>query len=138
MAAKWLLKSDPECYSFGDLRRDKKTVWDGISNNLALKYLRTARAGDLALIYHSGSEKCLAGLAEIVSDPYIDPKQDDPRLMVVDIEARGELPRRVSLAEVKERAAFQNFALVRLPRLSFMPVSDAQWKALMKLAGAPA
>lgn len=136
MPGRWLFKSDPEHYSFADLQRDRKTVWDGVSNNLALKHLRATRPGDSVLIYHTGDEKRLAGLAEVVSEPYPDPKQNDPRLAVVDIEARKPLPRPVTLEVVKQQASLRGFDLVRLPRLSVMPVSEAQWKTLMKLAGA--
>lgn len=136
MPGRWLFKSDPEHYSFADLQRDRKTVWDGVSNNLALKHLRAARPGDSVLIYHTGDEKRLAGLAEVVSEPYPDPKQNDPRLAVVDIKARKPLPRPVTLEVVKQQPSLRGFDLVRLPRLSVMPVSEAQWKALMKLAGA--
>ena len=134
MSAKWLFKSDPDTYSFDDLERDGRTVWDGVSNNLALKHLRSARRGDQALIYHTGDEKAVVGLAEIVSDAYADPKQKNPRLVVVDLEARERLARPVSLDEIKKQATLKNFDLVRLPRLSVMPVSEAQWNAIMKLA----
>jgi len=134
LGAKWLFKSDPDTYSFADLERDGQTVWDGVSNNLALKHLRSARRGDQALIYHTGDEKAVVGLAEVVSDAYADPKQKDPRLVVVDLEARERLARPVSLDEIKKQAALKNFDLVRLPRLSVMPVSEAQWNAIMKLA----
>ena len=134
MSAKWLFKSDPDTYSFADLERDGRTVWDGVSNNLALKHLRSARRGDQALIYHTGDEKAVVGLAEVVSDAYADPKQKDPRLVAVDLEARERLARPVSLDEIKKQAALKNFDLVRLPRLSVMPVSEAQWNAIMKLA----
>ena len=134
MGVKWLFKSDPDTYSFADLERDGKTVWDGVSNNLALKHLRSVRQGDQALIYHTGDEKAVVGLAEVVSDAYADPKQKDPRLVVVDLEARERLARPVSLDEIKKQAALKNFDLVRLPRLSVMPVSEAQWNAIMKLA----
>src|SRR5277367_3102674 len=87
MAAKWLLKSDPEHYSFFDLERDGETVWDGISNNLALKHLRNVRSGDGVMVYHTGDERAVVGLAEAVSDPYPDPKQKDPRLVVIDLKA---------------------------------------------------
>jgi predicted RNA-binding protein with PUA-like domain len=133
--AKWLFKSDPEHYSFADLQRDGRTVWDGVSNNLALKHLRSARGGDLVLIYHTGSEKALVGIAEVTGDPYPDPKQSDARLVVVDIKFLQALPQTVSLAEIKQDASLRDFDLVRLPRLSVMPVSDVQWKALTKLAG---
>jgi len=134
LGVKWLFKSDPDTYSFADLERDGKTVWDGVSNNLALKHLRSVRQGDQALIYHTGDEKAVVGLAEVVSDAYADPKQKDPRLVVVDLEARERLARPVSLDEIKRQAALKNFDLVRLPRLSVMPVSEAQWNAIMKLA----
>ena len=134
MSAKWLFKSDPDTYSFADLERDGRTVWDGVSNNLALKHLRSARRGDQALIYHTSDEKAVVGLAEVVSDAYADPKQKDPRLVVVDLEARERLARPVSLDEIKKQAALKNFDLVRLPRLSVMPVSEAQWNAIVKLA----
>jgi predicted RNA-binding protein with PUA-like domain len=134
MAAKWLLKSDPEAYSYADLERDRETVWDGVSNNLALKHIRSIRKGDQALIYHTGEEKAVVGLAKILSDPYPDPKHKDGRLMVVEIAAERRLARPVSLDEIKKNATFKDFALVRLPRLSVMPVSEAQWEALLALA----
>ncbi len=134
LAAKWLFKSDPETYSFSDLTRDGKTVWDGVSNNLALKSLRSVRKGDEALIYHTSEERAVVGIAEVVSDPYPDPKQKTPRLVVVDVKAREKLPRPVNLDEIKKQAPLKNFDLVRLPRLSVMPVSESQWKALLALA----
>jgi len=134
LAAKWLFKSDPDTYSFSDLERDGKTVWDGVSNNLALKHLRSVHRGDLALIYHTGDEKAVVGLAELASDSYPDPKQKDPRLVVVDVKAGERLARPVGLDEIKKQAALRDFDLVRLPRLSVMPVSEAQWNVIMKLA----
>lgn len=134
MPSKWLLKSDPETYSFSDLLRDGETVWDGVSNNLALKHLRNARRGDLALIYHTGQERAVIGVAEILSDPYPDPKQSDPRLAVIGLKSKEKLPRAVSLDEIKKHPALKNFDLVRLPRLSVMPVSEAQWNAVLALA----
>ena len=135
MPAKWLLKSDPEHYSFFDLERDGKTVWDGIANNLALKNLRNVRRGDRVLVYHSGTERAVVGLAEAVSDPYPDPRQKDARLVVIDLEAKEKLARPVTLDAIKKSAALKNFDLVRLPRLSVMPVSEAQWNTLMAMAG---
>ncbi len=132
--AKWLFKSDPDTYSFEHLERDGKTVWDGVSNNLALKHLRSVRSGDEILIYHTGDEKAIVGLAEAASDPYPDPKQNDPRLTVVDIKAVKRLPGSVSLSEVKQTPALKDFALVRMARLSVMPVSEEQWKLLMEMA----
>ncbi len=134
MAQKWLLKSDPDTYSFADLERDGKTVWDGVSNNLALKHLRSIRKGDALLIYHTGEEKAVVGLAEAVSDSYPDPKQKDPRLAVVDIKAGKRLARPISLDAVRRQASLKDFPLVRMPRLSVMPVSESQWKTLLDLA----
>jgi predicted RNA-binding protein with PUA-like domain len=135
VAAKWLLKSDPEHYSFQDLERDGKAVWDGISNNLALKHLRNVRRGDRVLVYHTGGERAVVGLAEAVSDPYPDPQQKDARLVVIDLRAEGALGQPVTIDEIKKTAALKDFALVRLPRLSVMPVTDAQWTAILKMAG---
>ncbi|HKT11112.1 MAG TPA: EVE domain-containing protein [Terriglobia bacterium] len=134
MAGKWLFKSDPEHYSYQDLARDKKTAWDGISNNLALKHLRNVRRGDEVMIYHSGGERAVVGFAEVLSDPYPDPKKKDARLVVVDIAARGTVPRPVGLDEIKKRTELKDFDLVRLPRLSVMPVSEKHWKSILSLA----
>lgn len=135
MAAKWLLKSDPEHYSFFDLERDGKTVWDGIANNLALKNLRLVRRGDQILVYHTGAERAAVGLAEAASDAYPDPAQKDPRLVVIDLKAKGKLARPVSLDEIKKSSVLKDFDLVRLPRLSVMPVSDEHWNAVLAMAG---
>ena len=132
----FLLKTDPETYSFADLERDGATRWDGVSNNLALKHLRNAHRGDRLLIYHTGAERALVGLAEVASDPYPDPRQKDPRLVVIDVKAGARLPRPVSLDEIKAQAALRSFDLVRNSRLSVMPVSDSQWKLLTALAKA--
>jgi len=133
---KWLLKSDPDAYSFADLERDGQTRWDGVSNNLALKHLRSIHQGDTALIYQTGDDKAVVGLAEVLTDAYPDPKQKDPRLVVVDLKAGRRLSRPVSLDEIKRQPALKDFDLVRLPRLSVMPVNEQQWKALMDLAKA--
>jgi predicted RNA-binding protein with PUA-like domain len=134
MAQKWLLKSDPGDYCFTDLQRDGQTRWDGVSNNLALKHLRAMRRGDHALVYHTGDERAVVGTAEIASDPYPDPKAGQPKLVVVDLKAGKPLRRPVSLEEIKRQPALKDFDLVRLPRLSVMPVSDAVWTAVLKLA----
>src|SRR5208283_5296144 len=107
MAAKWLLKSDPEHYSFSDLERDGETVWDGIANNLALKNLRNVRRGDLVMVYHTGKERTAVGLAEAASDPYPDPQQKDPRLVVINLQAREKLSRPVTLNEIKKNSSLK-------------------------------
>jgi len=128
--AYWLLKTDPDTYSYADLERDKKTVWDGVANNLALIHMREIRKGDLALIYHSGDEKCIVGIAEIASDPYADPKEGNPKLVVVDVKSKQRLTRTIPLSEIKANKDFQDFLLVKMGRLSVMPVTDRQWRLL--------
>ncbi len=131
----WLLKTEPSDYSYANLNRDGRTVWDGVSNNLALKHLRNIKAGDWAFLYHTGKERALVGIAEVISDPYPDPKKNDPKLAVVEVKAREQLPQSVSLAEVKADSKFSDFPLVRLPRLSIMPVTPPQWNRLLAMAG---
>ncbi len=138
MAANWLLKSDPETYSFFDLERDGKAVWDGVANNMALKNLRSMKRGDQVMIYHTGDERAAVGLAEAASDPYPDPKQKDPRLVVIDLKVKGKLLRPVGLDEIKKSALFKDFDLVRISRLSVMPVSDAHWNAVIAMSKKPA
>ena len=131
----WLLKTEPGDYAFADLERDGATVWDGIANNAALKHLRGARPGDLALVYHTGDERAAVGIAELTSAPYADPAETDARLVVVDVKPVRRLARPVTLAAVKADPFFAGFALVREPRLSVMPVTPAQWRRLLELSG---
>lgn len=135
MAGHWVLKTEPSEYGFADLARDGRTRWEGVSNAVALKHLRSMHEGDDALIYHTGNEKALIGLARIASEPYPDPSRDDPRLVVVDIEAGPPLPKQVSLAEIKADPAFRDLGLVRLSRLSVVPVEPEQWQRLLGMAG---
>ena len=133
--AYWILKTDADVYPFDQLEREGRATWDGVSNAVALKHLRGMAPGDGALIYHSNVGKELVGLARIVSAHYPDPKRKDPRLVVVDIEAERRLPNRVSLAAIKADPAFADLALVRMPRLSVIPVPAEQWKKLLAMAG---
>lgn len=128
--AYWLLKTEPTCYSWDKLIQDKKTAWDGVNNALALKHLRTIKKGDLALIYHTGDERQAVGLAEIVSGPYPDPKEGDDRLVVVDVKPKRKLKRPVTLDEIKSDPAFAGWDLLRISRLSVVPVPDAMWKRI--------
>jgi predicted RNA-binding protein with PUA-like domain len=132
----WILKTDADTYAFDQLARERRAVWDGVSNALALKHIRSMRKGDQALIYHSGDEKALVGLARIASDPYPDPKADDPKLAVVDVEAGERLARAVTLAAVKADPAFADLGLVRMSRLSVIPVPPEQWTRLLEMGGA--
>jgi predicted RNA-binding protein with PUA-like domain len=134
MANRWLFKTEPSAYSFQQLQKDKKTVWDGVKNNLALKNLKDIKKGDEILIYHTGDEKAVVGVARALSGAYPDPGKKDPKLLVVDIEAGKPLPRPVTLAEVKGNSKLKNFDLARLPRLSIMKVNDEQWKSIEEIA----
>ncbi len=134
MANRWLLKTEPEEYSFDDLIRDKKTVWDGVTNALALKYLRAIRKGDDLLIYHTGNVRAAVGLARAASDPYPDPAKRDPKIVVVDVMPVRRLAQPVTLQAIKASPAFRTFELVRLPRLSVMPVPAALWNKLLQMS----
>lgn len=131
----WIVKTEPSTYSFDDLARQKTAVWDGVKNNLALKHLRQMRPGDRVLVYHTGDEKAVVGVAAVASEAYPDPKQKDPRLAVVDLRAEGRLPHPVPLAEIKKDRAFADLGLVRMGRLSVMPASTEQFNRLVKLGG---
>ncbi|HEV8456021.1 MAG TPA: EVE domain-containing protein [Gemmatimonadales bacterium] len=132
---RWILKTDADVYPFDQLERDRKTVWDGVSNAVALKHIRSMAPGDPVLIYHSGEGKELVGLARISSAPYPDPKRDDPKLVVVDIEVGRRLPKSVSLAAVKADPFFADLGLVRMSRLSVIPVPEHQWNKLLGMGG---
>jgi predicted RNA-binding protein with PUA-like domain len=131
----WILKTDADTYPFDQLERERRAVWDGVTNALALKHIRSMAPGDAALIYHSNVGKELVGLARITSAPYPDPKRQDPKLVVVDLEADRRLPKPVTLATVKADPAFADLGLVRMSRLSVIPVPEEQWKKLLSLGG---
>jgi predicted RNA-binding protein with PUA-like domain len=132
--AYWLLKTEPHDYSWADLAQDGRTVWNGVKNPLALKYLRTMQPTDEALIYHTGIERRVVGVAEIVTLPYPDPAVDDPLRVVVEIKAVRSLPQPVTLAQIKQ-GNFTGFDLIRLPRLSVVPVPTEYWQRILQLAG---
>jgi len=131
----WLLKTEPDCYSFKDLEREGKTVWDGVTNNLALRNIRNIKKGDQVLIYHTGIEKSVAGLAEAVSPPYPDPKANDPKLVVVDVKPKKPAPKQATLGDIKQIRELASSDLVRLPRLSVVPLTEKEWDRITELAG---
>jgi predicted RNA-binding protein with PUA-like domain len=131
----WILKTDADVYPFDQLEQERKAVWDGVSNAVALKHIRSMAPGDPLLIYHSGQGKELVGLARVTSAPYQDPKQRDSKLTVVDVEADRRLPKPVTLAAIKADPFFADLALVRQGRLSVVPVPEPQWKKLLMMAG---
>ena len=132
--AYWLLKTEPDCYSWDHLVKDKKATWDGVSNALALKHIRTMKKGDLALIYHTGDDRQVIGIAEIVSSPFPDPKEKDEKLAVVDLKPKKKLARPVTLDEFKADKAFAGWDLLRISRLSVVPVPEAMWKRIEELS----
>lgn len=130
----FLFKEEPAHYSWDDLVRDGKTSWTGVKNPLAQKHLRSVKKGDRIFYYHTGDEKAVVGIAKAVGDAYPDPKDESGRLHAVDVAPVKKLPRPVTLAEIKASAAFRDFPLVRISRLSVMPVSDREWDGIEKIA----
>jgi predicted RNA-binding protein with PUA-like domain len=126
----WLLKTEPSEFGYPDLEREGKSVWDGVTNPVALRNLRAMQAGDRAFIYHTGAEKAAVGMAEVVRAAYADPKSRNTKLVVVDLKPIGKLARPVTLAEIKALAVFAQSPLVRQGRLSVVPLTAAQWKAI--------
>jgi predicted RNA-binding protein with PUA-like domain len=131
--AYWLLKTEPQEYSYTDLEQQGRAVWNGVKNPLALKYLRTMQPQDEALIYHTGKERAVVGIAQILTLPYPDPALDEPKLVVVDIQAMRSLTSPVTLAQIKQSKNFKDFDLIRLPRLSVVPVADQYWQQILQL-----
>ena len=131
--ASWLLKTEPSTYSWQDLVRDRRTTWDGVRNAAALIAIRQMKAGDEAIIYHSGKDKAIVGIAKIVKGAYQDPRQADLKLAVVDLVPVKALPEPIPLSRIKQEKALADFGLVRISRLSTMPVSEAHRKILARL-----
>ena len=130
----FLLKTEPSEYSFDDLVKEKRAVWSGVSAAPALIHLRAMEKGDRAFIYHTGKEKQIVGIAEILSDVYPDPKQKNDKLVVVDITAEGKLKHPVTLATVKSKKALAAMPLVKIGRLSVMPVTKQEWDIIISLS----
>jgi predicted RNA-binding protein with PUA-like domain len=126
----WLFKEEPSHYGFDALVKDGKAVWSGVKNPLAQKHLHAVKKGDRIFYYHTGDEKAIVGIAKALGDAYTDPQSKTGKQAVVDVAPVKKLPRPVTLAEIKADAAFKNFPLVRISRLSVMPVSDAEWKRI--------
>ncbi|MBS1551355.1 MAG: EVE domain-containing protein [Bacteroidetes bacterium] len=131
----WLLKTEPSDYSYDDLLKDGKTVWDGVANNAALICIRNTRKGDIAMIYHTGDERQMVGTAEIISEPYPDPKENNPKLAVFDIKPLKRLKTPVTLSQIKADKKYRDFALVKEARKSVLEVPEEYWKEFMKMSG---
>jgi predicted RNA-binding protein with PUA-like domain len=130
----WLFKEEPTHYSFDDLTRDGKTSWTGVKNALAQKHLRSVKKGDRIFYYHTGDEKAVVGEMKASGDAYPDPGDKSGKLYAVDVAPGKKLARPVTLAEIKADPSFKDFPLVRISRLSVMPVSDAEWNRIEKRA----
>ena len=130
----WLVKTEPSTYSFQDLRRDRKTRWDGVSNAQAQANLRAMREGDEVLVYHSG-EKAAVGLARVARGPYPDPGDPTGKRVAVDLGAGVALGIPVTLEALREEKAFEGSPLLRQGRLSVVPITAAQWRVLLRLGG---
>ena len=137
MANYWLAKqepSGPRGYNFEQLKKDKTTVWDGVHNNLALKHMREMKSGDLILFYHTGVERQAVGIMQVTSKPYSNPKEDVERFIVVDVKYKKTLKRPVTLTEIKNNKKFKDWELVRISRLSVMPVPKLIWDEIIKIS----
>lgn len=130
----WLLKTEPSNYSLADLERDGETMWDGVTNNQALQNIRRIEAGDVALIYHTGEEKSIVGLADVTRGFYVNPEKSDEELAVCDVKFKARLQNPVTLAQIKAVPDLADWALVRNSRLSVVGVSEAQWQIVQTLS----
>jgi predicted RNA-binding protein with PUA-like domain len=130
----WLFKEEPSNYSFEALMTDKKTVWSGVRNPVAQKHLHTVKRGDRIFYYHTGDERAIVGIASALGDAYPDPEDPTGKRAVVDVGPVKKLARPVTLAEIKATPAFKAFPLVRISRLSVMPVTDAEWDRIEAMA----
>ena len=132
--AQWLVKEEPDHYGYDQLERDRKTVWAGVRNPLAQKHLRGIRKGDRIFYYHTGKEKAVVATARAISDAYPDPSDASGKLYAFDLAPEQKLDKAVSLAAIKADRAFATFPLVRMSRLSVMPVTDAEWKRITDMS----
>ena len=133
----WLAKqepSGPRGYNILQLQKDKKTVWDGVHNNLALKHIRDMKKGDLVFFYHTGDERQVVGIMSIVSNPYPNPKEDNERFVVVDVKFKKLFKDPVTLDEIKKQNKFKNWELLRISRLSVMPVPKMIWDSIIRMS----
>lgn len=134
MANYWLCKQEPSTYNIEQLKKEKTTVWDDVHNNLALKHMTQMKNGDLAFFYHTGDEKQVVGIMEIISNPYPNPKEKNPRFVVVDVKYKKHLDNPVTLDQIKTNKKFKDWELLRISRLSVMPVPSKIWEEILKIS----
>lgn len=131
----WLIKSEPDVYSWTRFMQEKRTFWDGVRNYQARNNLKAMKAGDLALYYHSNEERAVVGIATIVKEAYPDPTTDDPNWVCVDVSPVQPLKRPVPLAEIKSDSLLKDMQLVRQSRLSVLPVTESEYRRILQLSG---
>jgi predicted RNA-binding protein with PUA-like domain len=130
----WLLKSEPSSYSWSQLVADKRTAWTGVRNPQASINLKAMKPGDRCFFYHSGEGKEIVGIAEVVKAAYSDPTDKAGKAVAVDVKAVEPVKHPVTLAAIKADPKFKDFKLVRQSRLSVVPVSDDNWKLIVKMS----
>ena len=133
----WLAKqepSGPRGYNILQLKEDKKTIWDGVHNNLALKHIRNMKKGDPVFFYHTGDERQVVGIMSVTSNPYPNPEEDNERFVVVDVKFKSLLAKSVGLDEIKKQKGLENWELLRISRLSVMPVPKSIWDLIIKMS----
>ena len=133
----WLAKqepSGPRGYNILQLKKDKNTIWDGVHNNLALKHIRNMKKGDLVFFYHTGDERQVVGIMSVTSNPYPNPEEDNERFVVVDVKFKSLLTKSVGLDEIKKQKGLKNWELLRISRLSVMPVPKPIWDLIIKMS----
>lgn len=132
--ALWLFKQEPGCYSFTDLQKEGSTTWDGVANALAQKHLRAVKKGDRVLFYHTGDEKAVVGIMQVTADPVPDPADETGKRVMLAVKPLKKLKNPVPLAAIKADKDFADWELVRMSRLSVMPVSEERWKKIEGMA----
>jgi len=133
----WLAKqepSGPRGYNILQLQKDKKTMWDGVHNNLALKHIRNMKKGDLVFFYHTGDERQVVGIMSVISDPYSNPEEENKRFVVVDVKFKKLFKTPITLEMIKKQKKFKDWELLRISRLSVMPVPKIIWDDIIKMS----
>ena len=137
MVSYWLAKQEPNGprgYNILQLQKDKKTVWDGVHNNLAFKHIRNMKKGDLVFFYHTGEERQIVGIMSVISNPYPNPEEENKRFVVVDVKFKKLLKTPVTLDSIKKQKKFKDWELLRISRLSVMPVPKIIWDYIIKMS----
>lgn len=135
MASKWLVKSEPDTYSYADLERDGRTVWDGVRNFAAAGHLKAMKAGDQVFFYHSQEGKDVVAIAQVAKEAFPDASDPTGKFVAVELTPVRKLAKSVTLADMKANPALADMAMLRQGRLSVSPVADAEWAAILKMAG---